>query len=222
MHSRDELFLRSLECYFGVYQNNPLVSAETVRHSSTYIILCIHARISMLWVDRYPLRRKRWITTDLSQRMCAVIWRFVDMESGHIYSTDLEIELRYVWSGLVHKIYKTIRDSYVKAHKNYNAWHPCQKGNFQVPNINAIQWRHNGHDSVSNHKPHEFTQPFIQTQIKESIKLCVTGLCAGNSPVIGEFPAQMASNTENVSIWWRHHVISCCCQHGFNSMQAFI
>ena len=23
----------------------------------------------------------------------------------------------------------------------------------------------------------------------------------------GEFPAQMASNMENVSIWWRHHVI---------------
>ena len=22
-----------------------------------------------------------------------------------------------------------------------------------------------------------------------------------------EFPAQMASNAENVSIWWRHHVI---------------
>ena len=28
---------------------------------------------------------------------------------------------------------------------------------------------------------------------------------AGNSPVTGEFPAQMASNAENVSIWWRHH-----------------
>ena len=26
-------------------------------------------------------------------------------------------------------------------------------------------------------------------------------------PVIGEFPAQMASNAENVSIWWRHHVM---------------
>ena len=26
-----------------------------------------------------------------------------------------------------------------------------------------------------------------------------------SSPVTGEFPAQMASNTENVSIWWRHH-----------------
>ena len=27
----------------------------------------------------------------------------------------------------------------------------------------------------------------------------------GNSPGTGEFPAQMASNAENVSIWWRHH-----------------
>ena len=26
-----------------------------------------------------------------------------------------------------------------------------------------------------------------------------------NSPGTGEFPAQMASNAENVSIWWRHH-----------------
>ena len=40
---------------------------------------------------------------------------------------------------------------------------------------------------------------------KKNIKLHVTGLCAGNSPVTGEFPAQMASNVENVSIWWRHH-----------------
>ena len=27
----------------------------------------------------------------------------------------------------------------------------------------------------------------------------------GNAPGTGEFPAQMASNVENVSIWWRHH-----------------
>ena len=25
--------------------------------------------------------------------------------------------------------------------------------------------------------------------------------------ITGEFPAQMASNAENVSIWWRHHVL---------------
>ena len=33
----------------------------------------------------------------------------------------------------------------------------------------------------------------------------VTGLCAGNSPVTGELPAQMTSNVENATIWWRHH-----------------
>ena len=43
---------------------------------------------------------------------------------------------------------------------------------------------------------------------RKKSKLRVTGLCAGNSPVTGEFPAQMASNTENVSIWWRHQSIS--------------
>ena len=32
--------------------------------------------------------------------------------------------------------------------------------------------------------------------------------CDGNSPVTDEFPAQMASNAENVSIWWRHHDVS--------------
>ena len=31
----------------------------------------------------------------------------------------------------------------------------------------------------------------------------------GNSSVTGEFPAQMASNAENVSIWWRHHAKKC-------------
>ena len=41
---------------------------------------------------------------------------------------------------------------------------------------------------------------------KKTSKLRVTGLCVGNSPETGEFPAQMASNAENVSIWWRHHV----------------
>ena len=35
--------------------------------------------------------------------------------------------------------------------------------------------------------------------------LRVTGLCAGTSPVTSEFPAQMVSYAEIVSIWWRHH-----------------
>ena len=40
---------------------------------------------------------------------------------------------------------------------------------------------------------------------KKTPKLHVTGLCDGNSPVTGEFPAQRTSNAENVSILWRHH-----------------
>ena len=40
---------------------------------------------------------------------------------------------------------------------------------------------------------------------KKTLKLRVTGLCEGNSPVNGEFPAQRASNSENASVWWRHH-----------------
>ena len=40
---------------------------------------------------------------------------------------------------------------------------------------------------------------------KKTSQLRVTGLCAGNSPVTGEFPAQMACNADSVSIWWRHH-----------------
>ena len=42
---------------------------------------------------------------------------------------------------------------------------------------------------------------------KKISKLGITGLCEGNSPVTGEFPAQRASNVENVSIWWRHYVV---------------
>ena len=35
-----------------------------------------------------------------------------------------------------------------------------------------------------------------------------TASLAGNSPETDDFPTQMASNAENVSIWWRHHVLA--------------
>ena len=69
----------------------------------------------------------------------------------------------------------------------------------------ALQWRHNDRDGVSNHQLRLFTQPFIQARSKKTSKLRVTGLSVGNSPVNGEFHAQMASNAENVSTWWCHH-----------------
>ena len=70
----------------------------------------------------------------------------------------------------------------------------------------TLQRRHNEHDGVSNHQPHHcLLNRLFRHRSKRISKLCVTGLCEGNSPVTGEFPAQRASNAENVSIWWRHH-----------------
>ena len=70
----------------------------------------------------------------------------------------------------------------------------------------SLQWRHNGHGSVSNHQPHDcLLNRLFRRRSKKTLKLRVTGLCAGNSPRTGEFPAQMASYAENASIWWRHH-----------------
>ena len=71
----------------------------------------------------------------------------------------------------------------------------------------SLHWRHNGHDSVANHQSRDCLLNRLFRRIsKKSSKFCITGLCAGNSPGTGEFPAQIASNAENVSIWWRHHV----------------
>ena len=62
----------------------------------------------------------------------------------------------------------------------------------------ASQLNHPHHDCLLNR--------LFRRRSKKTSKIRVTGLCEGNSPVTGEFPAQMASNAENVFIWWRHHV----------------
>ena len=70
----------------------------------------------------------------------------------------------------------------------------------------ALQWRHNGHDGVSNYQPHDYLlNRLFGRRSKKASKLRATGLCTGNSPGTGEFPAQMTSKAENVSIWWPHH-----------------
>ena len=90
----------------------------------------------------------------------------------------------------------------------------------------ALRWRHNGHESVSNHQPYDcLLNRLSRRRSKKTSKLRVTGLCAGNSPGTGEFPAQMASNAENVSIWWRHHglplSVNLLCIHQFKSQMKY-
>ena len=83
---------------------------------------------------------------------------------------------------------------------------PLNRGGSGVNGFVTLEWRHNGHDSVSNHRPHDcLLNRLSRRRSKKTPKLRVNGLCAGTSPGAGEFPAEMASNAENVSIWWRHH-----------------
>ena len=77
------------------------------------------------------------------------------------------------------------------------------RSRWKVP---TLLWHHNGHDGISNQQPHDcLLNCWFRHKSKKTSKLHFTGLCAGNSPVTGEFPAQMISYVENVSIWWRHH-----------------
>ena len=106
-------------------------------------------------------------------------------------------------------------------HRSYpfeNVVRPCGKilmkyqKNFQeaitqTEPLQSLRWRHNEWDGVSNHQPHDCLLNCLSgCRAKKTSKPRVTGLCAGNSPENGEFPAQMSSNAETVSIWWRHHV----------------
>ena len=79
---------------------------------------------------------------------------------------------------------------------------------YRLLNHLSLRWSHKWCDGVSNHQPHDcLLKTLFGRRSKKRSKFRVTGLCAGNSPGTGEFLAQMACNAENVSIWWRHHVI---------------
>ena len=59
----------------------------------------------------------------------------------------------------------------------------------------ALQLRHNEGNDVSNHQPHDgLLNRLLRRRSKKTSKLRVTGICARNSPVTGEFPTQRASN----------------------------
>ena len=66
-----------------------------------------------------------------------------------------------------------------------------------------------------------YSTVFCQAQIKENIKAPIHWPLCGPGP--GEFPEQRASNAENVSIWWRHHVADNPgqCTHAISSWYCF-
>ena len=88
--------------------------------------------------------------------------------------------------------------------KTQSQWHGPVGSTW--PAWHKLMSRHNECDGVSNQQPHDWLlNRLFRRGSRKTSKLRVTGLCAGNSPVTGEYPAQRASNAENVSIWWRHY-----------------
>ena len=60
----------------------------------------------------------------------------------------------------------------------------------------TLLWCHNGRDDVSYHQPQDCLVNCLFRRRSKKTKLSVTGLCADDSPVTGEFPLQKASNGE--------------------------
>ena len=115
----------------------------------------------------------------------------------------------YLWTSIDENGYRYLAIYFTSSWRDWvDAWCVSDSGLFMRywTYLYTSQWRHNGHDGVSNHQPHHcLLNSLFGCRAKKTSKLRVTGLCAGNSPGTGEFPTQMASNAENVCIWWRHH-----------------
>ena len=155
---------------------------------------------------------------------CAIIYVRVKLYSNMFYCTDTEITSR--WQIFCHwdRTFGAVSDkNFAKttfpvqstaSSFSWAHWAPYNKAmlykwsctGFYLPV--SLQWRYNVCDGVSNHQPHDcLLNRLFRRRSKKTSKLRVTGLCAGNSPVTGEFPTQRASNAENVFIWWHHHVM---------------
>ena len=63
----------------------------------------------------------------------------------------------------------------------------------------ALRWRQNERDVVSKHRRLDWLlNRLFRRRSKKTWKLCVSGLCMGNSSVTGEFPAQKACNAKKL------------------------
>ena len=98
-----------------------------------------------------------------------------NMKQGIIYNVDIDIFF--------------LTRSFNLGQKSQAVCIVASQGTESLP----LRWRHNGHDSVSNHQPHHcLLNGLFGCRSKKTSKIRVTGLCG---------------NAENVSIWWRHHVL---------------
>ena len=98
-----------------------------------------------------------------------IIWTNNDLVYGRVY------EVKFVSSG----------GHFLSWRRVYNPVYIDMRRRYVV----ALLWRHNGHNSVSNHQPYDcLLRRLFRCRSKQTSKLRVTGLCAGNSPGPVNFP----------------------------------
>ena len=143
-------------------------------------------------------------------------WRYMNIREFQITGNSTVISTAHLGQQQISTDTKALHYQFLRKEPTRNRCFTSQKPtnaesaslpwSLHLHGQSPLQWHHNGRDSVSNHQPHDcLLNNFLRNRSKNISKLRVTGLCAGNSPVTGEFPAQRASNAENVSIWWRRH-----------------
>ena len=79
-------------------------------------------------------------------------------------------------------IHYEVREEITYPFSNFNGWVDELDHHLNQWWI-TLQWRHNDHDSISNHQPRGcLLYRLFGRRSKKTSKLRVTGLCAGNSP----------------------------------------
>ena len=149
----------------------------------------------------------RWIPLRMSSD--AELWRFLwstpEQTVKETIETWFDTPLRSLWR---HCTVLILLEENLPVTSRFPSRRASNSENVSVSwhHFRVFRWRHNGCDGVSNHQPHDcLLNSLFGRRSKKTLKFRVTGLYVGNSPRTGEFPAQMANNAENVSIWWRHH-----------------
>ena len=79
----------------------------------------------------------------------------------------------------------------------------------------SLHWRHNEGDGASNHQPHNYLlNGLFRRRPKKTPKLCVTGLCAGNSPHKGPVTRKTFPFDDDVIMY--------CCDHRCGMVHSII
>ena len=121
----------------------------------------------------WPAVLRDWGEKCMTSAWLAVFWVLSSLPVLYIYIYiwlgDIMVPCRFMWSVCSFITY-ILQDCF---------------------STSPLQWHHNGCNGISNHQPQDCLLNLLfifRCRSKKTSKLWVTGLCAGNSPVTGEFP----------------------------------